>query len=63
MNNKKRFAVGARVLIKTPGVTGVVTQMDEDPTSLGEYWHRIQTDHGEHREPGCNLELVPKPQA
>lgn len=44
-----------------PGVNGVVTQLDNEPTSLGEYWHRIHTAHGERREPGCNLELIPTP--
>jgi hypothetical protein len=44
-----------------PGVNGVVTQADDAPAALGEYWHRVETEHGERREPGCNLELVPKP--
>jgi hypothetical protein len=59
--DKKRFAVGARVLVKMPGVAGVVTQLDDEPTVLWEYWHTIETDHGDRREPGCNLELVPRP--
>jgi hypothetical protein len=61
MKDKKRFAVGARVRVKMPGVIGVVTQLDDKPTALGEYWHTIQTEHGERREPGCNLELAPRP--
>lgn len=61
MSDKKRFAVGAQVRVKNPGVNGVVTQGDEKPTTLGEYWHMIQTERGERREPGCNLELVPRP--
>jgi hypothetical protein len=62
MGAKKRFAVGAKVRVKNPGINGVVKQADDEPTSLGEYWHTIQTVHGESPEPGCNLELVPKPQ-
>jgi hypothetical protein len=58
---KKRFAVGAHVRIKMPGVNGVVTQGDDVPAAMGEYWHRVETEHGERREPGCNLELVPTP--
>src|ERR1700722_972658 len=58
---KKRFAVGAHVRIKMPGVNGVVTQGDDLPAAMGEYWHRGETMHGERREPGCNLKLVPKP--
>lgn len=61
MSGKKRFAVGAKVRVKMPGVNGVVTEGDEEPTSLGEYWHTIQTEYGERKEPGCNLELVPRP--
>ena len=56
---KKRFAVGARVLIKTPGIVGVVTQLDGEPSIFGEYMHAIKTEHGERREMGCNLELIP----
>jgi hypothetical protein len=44
-----------------PGVSGVVTQLDGEPAALGEYWHTVKTRHGERREPGCNLELIPKP--
>lgn len=61
MSDKKRFAVGAKVRAKMPGVSGIVTQGDQEPTSLGEYWHTIQTEHGERKEPGCNLELIPRP--
>lgn len=60
-DKKRRFAVGARVRVKMPGVNGIVTQLDDEPTALGEYWHSIQTERGERREPGCNLELVPRP--
>ena len=57
MGDKKRFAVGAQVRVKNPGVNGVITQFDDDPSAIAEYWHTIQTEHGERREPGCNLEL------
>jgi hypothetical protein len=43
-------------------LNGVVVQADDRPGASGEYWHRIKTEHGERKEPGCNLELVPKPQ-
>jgi hypothetical protein len=58
---KERFAVGAEVVVKNPGVVGVVTQADDKPSGLWEYWHRVKTDHGEYHELGCNLELVPMP--
>jgi len=58
---RQRFAVGACVRVKNPGVNGVVTQLDSSPTVMGEYWHTIRTEHGERREPGCNIELVPAP--
>jgi len=62
MGAKKRFTVGASIRVNNPGVNGIVKQADDEPTSLGEYWHTIQTEHGECREPGCNLDLVPRPQ-
>lgn len=58
---KKRFATGAEVRIKMPGVNGVVTQSDTTPTVMGEYLHTVRTDRGDLREPGSNLELVPVP--
>ena len=58
---KRRFAVGASVLVKNPGVKGVVIQIDDEPTVMWEYWHTIKTEDGERKEPGCNLELVPRP--
>lgn len=61
MANKKRFAEGAQVRVKNPGVSGVVIKADDTPAALGEYWHTIKTESGERREPGSNLELVPKP--
>ncbi len=67
MNDPKRFAVGAKVRVKVPGVNGVVTQVDDEPTVLSEYWHTIQRGPRERREPGCNLEpvstTVPNPEA
>jgi hypothetical protein len=62
MGDKKRFDVNARVLIKNPGVVGVVTETADTPTVSGEYWHKIRTDHGEQDEPGCNLERIPEAQ-
>jgi hypothetical protein len=56
---KKRFDVGARVLISA-GVAGVVTHLDDEPSVLGEYMHTIETEHGERRELGCSLELIPR---
>lgn len=56
---KKRFDVGARVLISA-GIAGVVTQLDDEPSSLGEYMHTVRTEHGERRELGCSLELIPR---
>jgi hypothetical protein len=57
----KRFAVGAKVRVKNPGVDGIVAQVDDNPTALGEYWHTIHTQYGDRRDPGCNLELIPTP--
>jgi hypothetical protein len=61
MNAKKRFAVGARIRVMNPGLTGVVIQADDEPTVIGEYWHEVRTEFGESKEPGSNLELVPAP--
>ena len=60
MSDKKRFAEDSKVRIKTPGVNGVVTKLDDKATVMGEYYHTIKTEHGERREPGCNLELIPE---
>ena len=57
---RKRFAVGAEVRVIMPGVVGVVTRLDHEPTVLGEYWHVVKTGSGERREPGSNLELIPE---
>ena len=61
VRKKLRFAVDAKVRVKMPGVNGVITHVDDEQTVLGEYWHTIETVHGERREPGCNLELIPDP--
>lgn len=58
---RKRFAVGTKVRVRNPGVNGVVSQLDDEPTVLAEYWHTIHTERGERRDPGCNLELIPAP--
>ena len=46
----------------TPGVNGVVIQADDEPRAMGEYWHTIKTERGERKDPGSNLQLIPKPQ-
>src|SRR5882724_2730615 len=56
---KQRFAIGAKVLVKLPGIIGTVSQVDDELTALFEYWHLVTTEYGERREPGCNLELIP----
>ena len=53
--------MGAHVRIMNPGVNGVVIRADDQPSATGEYWHTIQTSNGERKDPGCNLQLVPKP--
>lgn len=58
---RRRFAVGAEVRVKLPGLNGIITQLDSSPTVLGQYWHTVSTEHGERREPGSNLELIPLP--
>ena len=63
MKNKKRFKVGAKVRILTPGINGVVKQGSDEVGPLGEYWHVIETKSGERKEPGSNLELIPAEQA
>jgi hypothetical protein len=44
-----------------PSITAVVTQLDDEPTVFGEYWHTVRTERGERRQPGWNLELIPTP--
>jgi hypothetical protein len=59
---KKRFKVGTKVRVIMPGVSGTVKASSDEPESLGEYWHTIETKSGERQEPGCNLELIPTAQ-
>ena len=61
MPAKRRFAVGADIRVKMPGLNGVVIQVDDVPTVFAEYWHTIRTERGEVRQPGSNLELIPTP--
>ncbi len=44
-----------------PGIDGVVLQGDEKRGTMSEYWHTVQTEFGERKEPGSNLELIPSP--
>jgi hypothetical protein len=60
-NPPKCFAVGSKVRVRNPGIDGVVMQIDDERTSMSEYWHTVSTKFGEKREPGCNLELIPEP--
>jgi hypothetical protein len=62
MAEKKRFEVGAKVRVINPGMNGEVIQADDQPTVLAEYWHTVKTEHSDRREPGSNLQLVPRPQ-
>jgi hypothetical protein len=60
---KKRFAIGTDVRVTMPGMNGVVAHLDDEPHGIGgDYLHTIKTKFGERREPGCNLELIPKAQ-
>lgn len=63
MNDNKRFAVGTKVRIKNPGISGVVTQLADEPSVVGEYLHKIQIGREVRQELGCNLELIPGPQS
>jgi hypothetical protein len=56
---RKRYAVGARVRIKNPGINGVVVQVEDETGAMGEYSHLVETGKHKRREPGCNLELIP----
>jgi len=63
MDEKKRFAVGTAVCIKSSGAPGVVILCEDTPSVLGEYWHTIRTDEGEFDHPGSNLEPITKAQS
>lgn len=59
--SKKRFAVGTDVLVGMGARPGRVTYLDDRPSTLGEYVHKVETEHGEETVLGCELELVPEP--
>ncbi|MGA9972670.1 MAG: hypothetical protein WBQ07_20215 [Candidatus Acidiferrales bacterium] len=59
-SHKKRFAVGTRVLVGMGQTPAVVKQLDDRPSTLGEYAHTVETEHGQRRVLGCELELVPE---
>ena len=63
MDEKKQFAVGATVSIKSSGATGVVILCEDTPTVLGEYWHTVRTDEVEYDHPGSDLEASDKAQS
>lgn len=60
MKPKKRFAVGTRVIVGMLGVPGTVTFVADSPSTMGEYIHKVRTEHGERTELGCSLELIPE---
>jgi hypothetical protein len=60
MDEKKQFAVGTAVSIKSSGATGVVILCEDTPTVIGEYWHTVRTDEGEYDHPGSDLEAIDK---
>lgn len=41
---------------------GTVLHVDDAPSVLGEYVHRVRTKNGELETIGCDLELIPAPQ-
>ena len=59
---KNRFAVGARVVVGMSRQVGTVLHVDDEPSILGEYVHRVRLKDGELETIGCDLELVPAPQ-
>jgi pyrimidine deaminase RibD-like protein len=59
---KNRFAVGARVVVGMSRQVGTVLHVDDEPSTMGEYVHRVRTKNGELEAVGCDLELVPVPQ-
>jgi hypothetical protein len=59
-DKRKRFAVGARVLVGIGARPGRVTNLADRPSTMGEYVHKVQTDRGEETVLGCDLELVPE---
>jgi hypothetical protein len=63
MAEKKRFAVGTAVCVKSSGARGVVILCEDTPTVLGEHWHTVRTDEGEYDHPGSDLEAIDKAQS
>jgi hypothetical protein len=61
MQPKKRFAVGTDVLVGMGARPGQVTFLDDRPSTLGEYVHKVKTESGEETVLGCELDLVPEP--
>jgi hypothetical protein len=61
VQRKKRFAVGAHVLVGVLQRPGRVTYLADRPSTLGEYVHKVETGHGEETVLGCDMELVPEP--
>jgi hypothetical protein len=59
---KKRFEAGAEVFVGWSRFVGIVTQVDDEPSVLWEYWHTVRIGDEESRHAGCELELTPKPQ-
>src|SRR5580698_1931417 len=57
---KKRFEVGAEVFVGWSRFVGTVTQVDDEPSVMWEYWHTVRIEGEESRHPGCELELTPK---
>jgi hypothetical protein len=60
LSEKKRFIAGTKVAVLHSKIHGTVTSVEATPTFFGEYLHNVQTVYGEHRDPGCNLKLIPR---
>lgn len=60
---KNRFAVGARVVVGMSRQVGTVLHVDDEPSIMGEYVHRLRTKNGELETVGCDLELIPAPES
>lgn len=58
-SQKKRFAVGARVVVGMSRRVGTVVHVDDEPSIMGEYVHVVRIGSGELKTVGCDLELVP----
>jgi pyrimidine deaminase RibD-like protein len=58
-SQKNRFSPGAQVLVGMSRLLGTVLHVDDGPSILGEYVHRVRTENGELDTIGCDLELVP----